>query len=77
MLLETPAKEVLTGYDLFERVVRTLRLLWPLALLTWIPGVSILGRAAFPPLEREYLPDDEPIGLSREKETAAHVKPKA
>jgi hypothetical protein len=40
--------EVLTGYPLAERLVRTLRLLQPLAVVTWIPGVSLLGRKLFP-----------------------------
>src|SRR6266852_5410975 len=31
--------QVFTGYLLFTRLARSLRLLWPLALLTWIPGV--------------------------------------
>jgi hypothetical protein len=30
--------EVLTGYALVQELTRTLRLLWPLALITWIPG---------------------------------------
>jgi hypothetical protein len=37
--------EVRSGYAAYERLVRSLRLLWPLALLTWIPGVARLGRA--------------------------------
>ncbi|GIW80616.1 MAG: hypothetical protein KatS3mg105_2423 [Gemmatales bacterium] len=36
------------GYALFERICRSLRLLWPLALLTWCPGVGSLGRKLFP-----------------------------
>lgn len=40
--------EVLTGYYLFERLTRSLRLLWPAAALTWIPGVARLGKAWFP-----------------------------
>lgn len=39
---------LLTGYPLFERVVRSLRLLWPTAWLTWVPGVSSVGRAWYP-----------------------------
>ncbi|HEV3202909.1 MAG TPA: hypothetical protein VGY77_00930 [Gemmataceae bacterium] len=40
--------EIRTGYPLFERVVRSLRLLWPVAAITWIPGVAKLGNARFP-----------------------------
>jgi hypothetical protein len=43
--LLAPTGLVYSGYWLFERLVRGLRLLWPLALFTWIPGVSYLGRA--------------------------------
>jgi hypothetical protein len=46
--LVTPAGEILTGYELFVRLVRSLRLLWPLAVLTWIPGVASLGQKFYP-----------------------------
>jgi hypothetical protein len=36
--LITKTGEVLTGYALFRKLTRTLRLLWPLALVTWVPG---------------------------------------
>lgn len=39
-------EEGVTGYAAFVRLARALRVLWPLALLTWLPGVSRLGRAA-------------------------------
>jgi hypothetical protein len=42
--LTTDSGEHLTGYPLLERVVRSLRLLWPLALWTFVPGVPPLGR---------------------------------
>src|SRR5262249_32186909 len=38
----------LPGYSLFVYVARRLRLLWPLALLTWVPGMATLGRAWYP-----------------------------
>jgi hypothetical protein len=46
--LTTEAGETLTGYTLFERLVRSVRLLWPLAVVTWVPGVAALARAWFP-----------------------------
>jgi hypothetical protein len=46
--LMTPRGRMLTGYDLFRHLVRSLRLLWPVALVTWLPGVSRLGRRWFP-----------------------------
>jgi hypothetical protein len=38
----------LTGYALFRRVVRSLRLLWPLAALTFLPGFEGLARRRYP-----------------------------
>ncbi len=35
------------GYDAFRQVVRSLRSLWPIAWLTFIPGFAFLGRARF------------------------------
>jgi hypothetical protein len=58
--LETPDGKVLTGYALFERLVRSLRLLWPLALLTWIPGVASLGQKWYPPLDATTSPSLSP-----------------
>jgi hypothetical protein len=46
--LWTEKGERLTGYALFARVTRALHLLWPLALLTWLPGAAALGHAWFP-----------------------------
>jgi hypothetical protein len=37
-----------TGYPMVERLVRSLPILWPAALLTWLPGVGKLGRAIAP-----------------------------
>jgi hypothetical protein len=51
--LTTADGERLTGYPLVQRVVRSLRLLWPMALLTWIPGVPALGRAWLGAVEAE------------------------
>jgi hypothetical protein len=45
--LNTRDGERLTGYLLFERLVRTLRLLWPIALITWIPGIAPFARARY------------------------------
>jgi hypothetical protein len=39
---------VVTGYAVWERLVRKIRLLWPLALLTWLPGAAAFGRAIWP-----------------------------
>jgi hypothetical protein len=39
---------VVTGYAVGERLVRKIRLLWPMALLTWLPGVAAFGRALWP-----------------------------
>lgn len=39
-----PSGQVWRGYAIVERLARSLRLLWPLGLLTWIPGVGVLGR---------------------------------
>jgi hypothetical protein len=39
---------VLSGYALYERLVRGLRATWPLALWTWIPGMAPIGRALYP-----------------------------
>jgi hypothetical protein len=46
--LRTAGGDVRTGYDAFRYLVRALRLLWPLALLTFVPGVPALGRHWFP-----------------------------
>ena len=46
--LVTKDNEVLTGYPLFERLVRSLRLLWPLALSTWLPGFAGAARIRYP-----------------------------
>jgi hypothetical protein len=47
-LIETDSHEIATGFAVFERLVRSLRQLWPLALLTWVPGVGALGRRFWP-----------------------------
>jgi hypothetical protein len=47
-LLVTEMGAELAGYPLFERLARSLCLLWPLALFTWIPGMSRLGQALYP-----------------------------
>jgi hypothetical protein len=39
---------VFTGYLLFTRLVRSLPLLWLLALFTWIPGLSYVGKTLWP-----------------------------
>jgi hypothetical protein len=38
--LITQKREVLTGYALLQKLSRTLPLLWPLALVTWAPGMA-------------------------------------
>jgi hypothetical protein len=62
--LVTPDGEILTGYELFERLVRSVRLLWPLVLLTWIPGVPRLARNWFP---GSNLPFSPSFKLPRER----------
>jgi hypothetical protein len=39
----TDGAETLTGYPLFVRLVRSLRVLWPLAVWTWLPGLRPAG----------------------------------
>jgi hypothetical protein len=46
--LRTAGGEALGGYAAFRRLVRSLRLLWPVALLTFVPGAAALGRRWFP-----------------------------
>jgi hypothetical protein len=41
-------EESRSGYSLFERLVRSLRILWPVAAITWIPGVAMLAKRRFP-----------------------------
>lgn len=48
MKLTTADGQVVSGYPLFEHLVRTVRLLWPMAALTWVPGLGGLGRAWYP-----------------------------
>jgi hypothetical protein len=48
MRLVTREGQVLTGYDLFRHLVRSLRLLWPVAIVTWLPGAGRLGPRWFP-----------------------------
>jgi hypothetical protein len=40
--------QVFAGYPLAEKLTRSLRILWPAALLTWLPGVGRLGRTIAP-----------------------------
>ena len=54
--LTTPAGEVLTGYALFERLTRALRLLWPVGLLTWLPGFGNLARGRYPSAKESVRP---------------------
>jgi hypothetical protein len=61
--LVTEKRDILTGYPLFERVTRSLPLLWPLAVLTWIPGVTALGKGWFPGDEHQPM-----TALDRESE---------
>lgn len=49
MQLATATGDVHTGYALFQHLTRTLRLLWPVALVTWLPGVAAVGRRLYPP----------------------------
>jgi hypothetical protein len=40
--------QAFAGYPLAEKLVRSLRILWPAALLTWLPGAGRLGRSIAP-----------------------------
>jgi hypothetical protein len=58
----TPANVSLTGYPLYEHLVRSLPLLWPLAALTWIPGAGWAGRRLIPSLaEGPTVPKKRPL----------------
>lgn len=46
--LTTDSGLTLTGYPVFAYLTRALRLLWPLAIVTWIPGVSSLAKSRYP-----------------------------
>jgi hypothetical protein len=46
--LITNTAHVLTGYSLFQQLARSLPLLWPVALVTYIPGVAQLGSSLYP-----------------------------
>jgi hypothetical protein len=46
--LVTSTGMILTGYAVFKRLVRGMRLLWPLAWVTWIPGVAHVAQGWFP-----------------------------
>jgi hypothetical protein len=64
--LVTRNGELLTGYFLFERLVRSLPLCWPVALATWIPGLANLALGRYPGTERAIqapaLPSPGPKG---------------
>ncbi len=58
--------EAVTGYPLWERLARSLRGLWPLALLSWLPGVARAGRALAPAGGATAGQDaHEPVGAGR------------
>jgi hypothetical protein len=80
--LVTDTGTVLTGYRLYERLVRSLRPLWPLALFTWIPGAEHLGSRLFPGMQQaSATTSNEPVAAQARPDSAAsavtHVKPKA
>jgi hypothetical protein len=80
--LLTDTGAVLAGYPLFERLVRSVRLLWPLALFTWIPGAERLGNRLFPGTQDASTtrPVEQPAGLSHPEPATSAVtsaKPKA
>lgn len=69
--LVTHEGEILTGYPLFVRVVRSLRILWPVALFTWIPGVAQAAKTWFPPAPRDSgATHGEPLSLTKKKQPA-------
>jgi hypothetical protein len=56
-------EQSLSGYPLLERLVRSLRILWPVAVLTWVPGVGRLGRLLAPGEETATVPQE--VGAGR------------
>jgi hypothetical protein len=46
--LVTEKGDVLTGYPMFERLTRSIHLLWPVGAVTFIPGFATLGQTWFP-----------------------------
>jgi hypothetical protein len=72
--------KVVTGYRLFETVVRSLRLLWPVAALTLIPGFAQIGDKLYPSEVDEAPPSsskDKERSERKERVTAeeTHVQP--
>src|SRR5271167_2368326 len=49
--VHTPDGKIFTGFSLFVCIVRSLWLLWPVAMLTWIPGIGRVGNAFYPSTE--------------------------
>jgi hypothetical protein len=66
--------DVLTGYALFQCLARSLRLLRPLASLTWLPGFAAIGRALFPEdaASSSHSLQTEPVPPVRHSEKVAH-----
>ncbi len=77
--LVTPPGKVLTGYALFEYLVRSIRFLWPVALLTWVPGVDALGKKWYPSVSVPSEPspaEEERLRRPRKENFASrHVQP--
>jgi len=69
--LVTESGAVLTGYFVFQELARSLRLLWPLGVLTWVPGVEVLGLRWYP---GESTASPEPAGQTRPTEASAVAK---
>ena len=75
--LVTCTGETLTGYVLFEHLVRQVRLLGPLALLTWVPGVARLGRRWYPGEPEGSVPATRETRRSpRDEKGSQHIQAK-
>jgi hypothetical protein len=73
--LVTRRGQVLSGYALFERLVRRLRLLWPLALLTWLPGAGRLGRSWYPGEPQDSPPSGRKAGMAQTEAATKNSDP--
>jgi hypothetical protein len=60
LLLINDAREEFAGYELFKQVVRSVRLLWPIAAVTWLPGVASLASLRYPGIVAQGCPDCPP-----------------
>ncbi|MGE3806346.1 MAG: hypothetical protein AB7K24_16885, partial [Gemmataceae bacterium] len=62
--LTTHKGETLSGMPMFHRLTRSLKLMAPLALIGWLPGLPYLGKALFGSSEASRSPKKEPAVTS-------------